>query len=291
MDERVGRIAALANTAVYNDEYSRGYVDGAPHIKHASLRSLYGELVAEVYDAASRSGRVPEVLDLGAGEGSVTIPFLELGARVTAVDLSESQLSGLRSKCSGFEDRLQVKCQDVLEVLKNAPHGYDIIVANSFLHHVPDYLGLVRAAVVRLSPSGQFFSFQDPVRADSIGRAGRLYCSAAYCSWRLFKGDLLGGVLRRLRRSRGVYLEDCPEDNAEYHAVRSGVDQDAIAQLLRESGLQCRVIRYFSTQSRLFQSLGTLIGITNTFAVVASRAEPEGISTDAALVGRGNVED
>lgn len=74
-----------------------------------------------------------------------------------------------------------------------------------------------------------------------------------------------------MRRSRGVFLEECPEDNIEYHVTRNGVDQVAIADLLRESGFECETVKYFSTQSRLFQAIGDLLGVKNTFAMIAKR--------------------
>lgn len=191
MDERINRVAALANIAVYGPEATRKYIDGAPHIKHASLRALYGKLVVQVYDYAKRHTTVPRVLDLGAGEGSVTLPFLELGAAVTAVDISSSQLDVLRSRCERFGDRLEVRCEDIADTLKGKDTSYDVIVANSFSHHIPDYIGMITEAISLLTPWGQFFSFQDPLRYDSVGKPTMIFSTLAYFSWRVFKGDVV----------------------------------------------------------------------------------------------------
>jgi len=271
MDERIGRVAALANLAAYGDEAARRYVDGAPHVKHASLRARYGALVVEVFDRARALSPRPRVLDLGAGEGSATLPFLELGARVTAVDISPSQLELLRVRCRDHADRLELRREDIHDALRDLAGPFEVIVLNSFLHHIPDYLGLLRQAASRLGPGGQLFTFQDPMRYDGIGPLPRLFILAAYLSWRIRRGDLLGGLARRLRRARGIYREDSVHDNAEYHATRNGVDQEAIRRLCAECGLECRVVTYFSTQSRLFQTLGAALGIRNTFAIVARR--------------------
>ncbi len=271
MDERINRIAALANVAVYDAEGTREYVEGAPHIKHASLRHLYGRLVVEVFDRATMNGKAPVVLDLGAGEGSVTLPFLELGARVVAVDISESQIDALRTRCGDFRDRLEVRCQDIGDALREKEAPYDIVVVNSFLHHIPDYLGLIRDIAAVLRPRGQFFSFQDPLRFDTVGGATMVFSRVAYFSWRIFRGDVVGGIKRHMRRARGIYLEDSTHDNAEYHALRNGVDQDAIRRLLEELGFDCRIVPYFSTQSRLFQRIGGLMDAKNTFAIVARK--------------------
>ncbi|HWP91115.1 MAG TPA: class I SAM-dependent methyltransferase [Thermodesulfobacteriota bacterium] len=271
MDERINWVAALANAAVYDEEATRGYIDGAPHLKHPSLRKLYGELLVGVYDFATIYTGNPNVLDLGAGEGSATLPFLELGARVTAVDISESQLSALRSRCERFGDRLQVRCEDINETLKSNNNSYDIIVVNSFLHHIPDYLGMIREAITLLTPHGQFFSFQDPLRHDSLGGFTTAFNKVAYFSWRVFRGDLVEGLKRRVRRSRGIYLSDCPADNVEYHAVRNGVDQEAITDLFEEKGFDCKIVCYFSTQALVFQHIGELLGMENTFSIIAQK--------------------
>jgi hypothetical protein len=89
--------------------------------------------------------------------------------------------------------------------------------------------------------------------------------------WRIRRGDVIGGIERRVRRSRGIYFDDCPQDNSEYHVVRGGVDQDAIAELFKELGFECQIIRYFSTQNRFWQFVGSAIKACNTFSVIARK--------------------
>lgn len=271
MDERVNKVAALANQQAYNTEATRQYVDGAPHVKHATLRRLYGKMVVQVFDGAKQYSEVPRVLDIGAGEGSVTLPFLELGSRVVATDISSSQLEVLQEKCARFGDLLEVCCEDMNETLKNKSDVYDVVVVNSFLHHVPDYLGMISEIIPKLGPNGQFFSFQDPIRYDSLSKAALQFSNFSYLAWRVTKGDVFGGLKRRLRRSRGVFLEDSFHDNAEYHITRNGVDQEAIRALFVQHGFDCTIHRYFSTQSAFFQFVGELFGFCNTFAVIAKR--------------------
>jgi hypothetical protein len=99
----------------------------------------------------------------------------------------------------------------------------------------------------------------------------RWFHRVAYFSWRVFQGDFFGGVSRALRRARGIYLDDCPADNTEYHVVRNGVDQDEIVALLSTKGFECKIVRYFSTQGSLFQPVGVALGFENTFSVIARR--------------------
>jgi SAM-dependent methyltransferase len=270
MDDCSSRRAASANETIYNSGWTEIFVDGAPHLKHASLRALFHRLLERALRRAFESTSLPRVLDIGAGEGSVTRQLLERGAQVTAVDISSSQLAELGRKCHEFGSRLELECGDIAEFLGRSNEKFDVVVASACLHHLPDYLGVIRGAVKALEPNGQFVSFQDPMSYNSVGRFGRALSELGYLSWRIFQGDLWGGFRRRLRRSRGVF-DDSPLDNAEYHVLRNGVDQDAIKTLLEESGFNCEIIRYFSTQSSVFQPIGVRLGVTNSFAIVATR--------------------
>jgi SAM-dependent methyltransferase len=261
-------------SALYDDEHATRYVSGAPHLAHTSLRSLFATLAREAYTRAAAFTGQPRVLDLGAGQGAAALVFLEFGAHVTVVDNSESQLRLLREQCAPYSDRLEVFLDDAMNGLERLAPSYDVIVASSFLHHLPDYLGFVRRAASLASPHGVFLSFQDPLRYDRLPRSTLLFSRLAYAAWRFRQQDVIGGLQRRARRARGVYLETCAEDWIEYHATRGGVDADAVIAVLKDEGLRPRVVYYFSTQSGLFQWLGERLGLETTFAILAPRLAP-----------------
>lgn len=269
--DNANRIAANANRSSFNDELTRNCPIFAPHINHQSLRDLYLDTLRLVFARAKENSAEPHVLDLGAGEGSVTVPMLQLGARVTAVDISPSQLEEMKQKCREFTGRITIHCRDVNEFLGETNETFDLVVANSFLHHVPDYLGMIGQAVKLLGEKGQFFSFQDPMRYDTLPVLTRLYSGAAYAGWRVFDGDLFGGLQRYIRRKRGIYLDDSPEDNTEFHATRNGVDQNAIVELLKRQGFAVEMIPYFSTHGRIFQWIGEKLGVADTFGIIAQK--------------------
>jgi SAM-dependent methyltransferase len=263
-------ISVVAN-ALYGEREARGYVDGAPHLKHRSLRRLYRSVVDEALTAIGSAE--PRVLDLGAGEGTATQVFLDRGAHVTAVDDSTAQLATLRRRGAAAGGRLEVVHGRADEVLRTRRgERWDLVAAVSFLHHVPDYLSLVRDSTDAVDTGGAFLTFQDPLLHASLPRATHAFQRAAYASWRIRKGDVFGGLARRARRARGVWDDTCAQDLIEYHATRGGIDADALCELLRTSGFAPRVVRYFSTQSPTFQRVGTALGMTNTFAIIAPRA-------------------
>lgn len=239
MDTRETEVAALANAVGYDSMARHDYVDGAPHIKHAQLRNLYSKLVVAVYDDASQYADPPSVLDLGAGEGSVTLPFLALGAKVTTVDISQSKLKGLSQKCAGHAGNLEVVCQDVhdsLEGFHSAGRQYDVVVANSFSHHIPDYLEFVRQIVRLLSPRGQFFSFQDPLQYDSLGRFVTLFNNVAYACWRIGKGDVIAGLRRRFRRAREDFWKTARRTTSSITAFATGLTRRQFVGSSRSRG-------------------------------------------------------
>jgi SAM-dependent methyltransferase len=266
--------AATANIAVYESLDSESYADGAPHIKHEKLRRFYARLIARIVSQIGKDASSLSVLDLGAGEGSVTLQFLKLGARVTAVDSSQLQLSHLNKLAGAHGSRLRTTCGDALRAVsteREAGRSFDLVVCNSFLHHIPDYIGFSAEAASLVAPGGVFFTFQDPIRFSSLGVPVRLFTGIAYFAWRILKPDVIRGLARRARRTFGIYDPESPEDNAEYHAVRDGLNEVELADRLRQIGLQVQIFRYFSTQNSAFQQLGDRLGIANTFALIGHR--------------------
>jgi SAM-dependent methyltransferase len=259
------------NRDFYNSLPEGSYRCGAPHLRHESVFLLYMSLVERAHEIAR--GRSPDcvtVLDLGAGDGIATLPFLQLGAQVLAVDISENQLQQLARTCDRFSARLELRCADILRVLEE-DRRFDIVVANSLLHHIPDYTDLVRRASTALAEGGVFFSFQDPMWKPSMSQRDAVLSWAAYVFWRLGQGDLARGAWRRIRRSFGIYSSRSPHDNVEYHAVRRGVNQALLVDILTEEGFHCDVFEYCSFHSSLLQPWGEKLGVRNTYGLLAAR--------------------
>jgi 2-polyprenyl-3-methyl-5-hydroxy-6-metoxy-1,4-benzoquinol methylase len=270
----VDAAAARANAAYFDHEYAERYADGAPHLAQRDLRHLYAELAGRAFDLARRDGAPPAVLDIGAGEGSTTRPFLEMGAHVTAVDLSADQLEVLQRRCAAFADRLEVRVSPADQVLDEAltdERSFDLVVATSFLHHIPDYLTLVDAAARVLRPGGVFFTFADPILYERTKPFTYYYVWGSYYLWRLFQPDLLGAAKREYRRRNYGLKDDDAYDSAEYHVTRGGVDERAIVELLTRIGFDCELRTYFGTQSGLLHRIGRALGLRNHFAILAQR--------------------
>ena len=211
---------------------------------------------------------------MGAGDGMLTLPYLSLGDEVTAADASEELLRGLCEKADAYRNALTIITGDIFVTLKkltDEKQQFDIVCASSFLHHIPDYMELCHCAASLLRPGGVFFTFQDPLRYDTLSRATYFFDRGSYFWWRLFQGNYLRGIKTRMRRLTGTYRDDLAEDTAEYHVVRNGVDQVALKKFFDTAGFDCSVRAYWSTQSIFFQKLGERLKLTNTFGIFAQK--------------------
>lgn len=259
--------ASQHNREFYDQSAKEAYADGAPHLKHGTIRALYDRLLHEAM--ADCSGR--RVLDLGAGNGQITKWFIGRGALVTAVDISQAQLGELKTACPDADGRLSVHCGDAAVFVAESADSWDVIVANSFLHHVPDYTALVLGASQKLVPGGRLITFQDPMRYNALSWSSRIFSAFAYFCWRIVQRDVVSGFLRHIRRSFGRYDPDSMHDNAEYHVVRNGVDHIALEQRLLAMGLDVQVIHYFSAHASWCQRVGEMMGMVNHFALVVKK--------------------
>lgn len=280
MNQQIQKSVA-PDTVVINQQYFRethgaAFVKGSPHLKHPSVGKLCSEIATEVFRRLPTQNGDPKVLDMGAGDGMLTLPYLNLGARVVAADASDELLNDLKHKAGQFHNSLTVMAGDIfasLEQLERKAVKFDIICASSFLHHIPDYLDLFRRALPLLAPHGVFFSVQDPLRYDTLSRSTYFFDRLSYFGWRSMQGDYVRGIKTRCRRLFKIYRDDLAADTAEYHVVRNGVDHLAICKLFQAAGMQCEIRPYWSTQSTFFQKLGERMKLNNTFAVIARRPQ------------------
>jgi SAM-dependent methyltransferase len=240
-----------------------------------SVEHVAVDLHQRALQFGSRSGSVPRVVDLGAGEtGMSTFPYLAAGCEVYAVDSAGEALQRLMEEAANLSGKLIPRNEDIEAFIANAIHAgetYDIVVARSFLHHIPDYLKMLRDLEKIIAPKGVFISYEDPPPYDRMNRFHLFYSKLSYFSMRLFQGNYGRGLKTRWRRMRGVLREELPEDVVEYHVVRNGVDDAAIRQQFRDSGWQCEVVKYFSSDNLLTKHVGRKLQIENSFALLAHR--------------------
>ena len=153
------------------------------------------------------------LLDVGCGTGLGTALLLEtpLGrriARVELLDTSAEMLERCRRRAAGWKVEHTLR-QGTLDALDDGT--YDLVLASSVLHHIPD-LGLFCGALARRQgPGGLFLHLQDPnpdagpeaeARREDLARSdGPVQRLAWRLTWRK-----LAGRLRRVLAREGDYI-------------------------------------------------------------------------------------
>lgn len=92
------------------------------------------------------------VLDVGCGIGRMTMPFLDRGATVTAVDADLESLRRLVGHAAGRPGRLDLHWSSVHRLPELPPQ--DLVIACEVLCYVPDLAPALRALHDRLAPGG-----------------------------------------------------------------------------------------------------------------------------------------
>lgn len=266
-----GDRALRTNVAAFDKIDERGLLV-SPHLKHQGLRNLHRRLITLAAESAGPSIATMSVLELGAGDGLGSAPWFELGvARVVAVDPSPVMLERFAARAAASGITAEVACMDGDRFFATHKERFDVVSFASVLHHIPDYLQVVRAAMEAVRPGGSLVIFQDPLRYDTMPRLHHTMGRAAYFGWRVTRGDFRRGLRTLGRRLRGVYGATEPSDYEEYHAVRNGVDSKAVVGVLEPEFDGVQEFRYWSTPARVLQALGERLGLETEFGIVATK--------------------
>jgi len=122
--------------------------------QHGSA-NLANVTAAVIRVASVRPGEV--VVDLGSGNGQLSIPLALKGAQVLGVDVSPAMTGALRSEANrlGLDNLAAVTAP--IEELDLPPASADLIVSSYALHHLrdADKAALVNAAAQWLRPGGR----------------------------------------------------------------------------------------------------------------------------------------
>jgi len=86
-----------------------------------------------------------KALDFGAGTGNLTCKLLQMGYEVTAVDISAEMCKILEKKCRRYlENKQLVVINSPIEDVSFGRDNFDLITCYSVLHHLPDYVDVIR---------------------------------------------------------------------------------------------------------------------------------------------------
>jgi SAM-dependent methyltransferase len=244
------------------------YGPGSPHLKHPGLSSMIIASLTKV--TLGLGNNPPEILEVGAGHGTFTAVLRSLGARVTVTEMSKASAEHLSKAFSG-DTSVEVIYDPEGSWAQVSDRTFDAVFCISVLHHIPDYLAASEQYCQMIRPGGAFISWQDPILYSHVSRRDRRAAVVSYYLWRITQGDWQRGLQTASRRLRGVLDETNVADMVEYHVVRDGVDEEALAALLSGYFPHVSIARYWSTQASALQAWGERRGTLSTFGIVADR--------------------
>lgn len=96
-------------------------------------------------------------LDVGAGTGNLTGKLLQLGYKVTAIDISAEMCAILKKKYNTYLNNKLTIINSPIEDLTFSKGKFDLITGYSVLHHLPDYVTALRSLSVFLTKGGVIY--------------------------------------------------------------------------------------------------------------------------------------
>jgi len=258
----------MVNHQEYAHPEDHDYDSGSPHLKHPHLReriqTSLREAVAQIIDQRGEC----RALEVGAGHGDFTETLIGAGAIVTVTEMSGPSARRLE-RIYLANANVQVVYDPDGSWLESSDDLFDLVVCVSVLHHIPDYMAFLRLAFSRTRRGGGFVSWQDPLWYPRRTKGNLRFEKLSYYTWRVTRGNLIGGLQTRIRRARGVIDESNPADMVEYHVVRNGVDEQVILRLASQEFESIELNSYWSTQNIVLQRFGEHDWAANTFGVIA----------------------
>ncbi|NQT54419.1 class I SAM-dependent methyltransferase [bacterium] len=264
-------------------------------ITHPWERAIFVRDVRHICTRLGTDGP-KRALDLGCGTGSLSLLFLEGGLSVVGVDVAAGMLERLRAKAAeqGHQERLHTLLSTVDDYLAATRDTFDVICFSSVLHHLPDYLATLRLVVDHVAPGGIVYIIHEPSMIRRVGLLARILervdraAAEVPAFARRQLGDLkrlgLGGffkqkVLRRRAPSGPAQAQPTPDHTAvavdhglvDYHAKRTGIDEQAVAQLLEHAGFEVHLGLYDTKRHRLLHTLCQWLHTQRMLRVVAQR--------------------
>ncbi|TAM98793.1 MAG: 16S rRNA (adenine(1518)-N(6)/adenine(1519)-N(6))-dimethyltransferase, partial [Rhodanobacteraceae bacterium] len=104
--------------------------------KHYGQHFLHERGVIERIVAAIAPGPGDRIVEIGPGEGALTLPLLRAAGRLTAIELDSELIEPLRARAAGVGE-LDVIHADVLKVdLTSLAHGSKLRLAGNLPYYV-----------------------------------------------------------------------------------------------------------------------------------------------------------
>ena len=139
-----------------NDQVSRKYERLHGEIFNAIEQERLQKALNTAIEAVRTGAQPLKALDYGCGSGNLTRHLIELGMETVSADISEGFLALIERNFSqtGLSKVLTINGKDLSNIPSNE---FDLVATYSVLHHVPDYLHIVKEMGRVVKPSGVIY--------------------------------------------------------------------------------------------------------------------------------------
>lgn len=174
-----------------HNELQRHYFEEVPKPRMVPRRSTYLERHVDELVRFAQLTREDEVLEIGAGMGRYTIPLLERGYRVEALDLSPvllERLAEYNAKVNAGQPAPGLHTADIADPPEGLEGRFDAAIGFFTLHHLHDLEPCFRGMRRVLRPGGRIV-FLEPNPLNPL-----FYVQILVTPGMTWEGD--GGIVR-----------------------------------------------------------------------------------------------
>jgi len=186
-------------------------------------------------------------LDYGSGSGNLTRHLIEAGINTTSADVSEGFLNLIERNFSntGLSKTIKVNGKDLSGIQDSQ---FDLVATYSVLHHVPDYLQIVKEMCRVLKPGGVLYIdheviesyYQQPQQYVEFLKKARPIINLKRYLRLLFDVKGYKHIFRRLlnpRYKREGDIHVWPDDYIEWDKIERILTEEGLEIILKEDYL------------------------------------------------------
>ena len=150
----------MSESILEHNRYQREYYESTDKRTMRRPRSPYIDRHLDRLIATASLKDTHTILDIGCGQGRYTLPLVDRGFKVTALDLSPVLLERLRTAAGSRE--VDLIAADISDAPEHLAKRFDRVIGFFALHHMHD-LDLVFRGVARTLKRGGVFAMLEPV--------------------------------------------------------------------------------------------------------------------------------
>lgn len=158
------------------------------------------ELYYDIF-AAKEINQTSNVLEVGIGTGQATLPILETGCALTAIELGDKLAEYSKQKFSSFE-KFHIK-KMAFQDFKCSPNSFDLVYSASAFHWIPEEIGYTKVFNM-LKSGGVFARFANHPYKDKKRNEIHIVFEKIYAKY--MPGSLAGDEYNEVNAENRAYI-------------------------------------------------------------------------------------